>query len=509
MTATAPQAVAVDADLAIDVAGASKRFGRTVALDRVDIRVEAGEARALVGRNGAGKSTLVSLLTGLDRPDSGAVRIAGHSATAADTGVACVYQRSRLVPALTAAENVLLTSYPRRAGRLVDWRRLRATAREHLDAWGLAHVAERLVEELDPVQQKVVEICRALTQHPRVLLLDEPTAGLDKRDAERLFAVVDRLRRQGVTLLYVTHHLHEIYRICDSVTVLRDARHVLTVSLRELPMPALVSAMVGGDIVPEPTAPQQRRAAEASVVLRASDVTVPRRLEHFDLEVRAGECVGVAGLDGSGKAELGQVLAGLLAPASGSVTVDDRRVPLGDVPAALRAGIGYAPEDRHARGMVPHLSVSENATMTAARDIARRPARWLPGVVRAADRDRAYDDLAREWQIVAASPRQEIAELSGGNQQKCVMARALATRPRVLVLQNPTAGVDVAAKASIMRSLERTLGEGSAVVVISEDPDDFALCDRVVAIVKGRIGARLGGQWTEAELIAAMQGAER
>jgi simple sugar transport system ATP-binding protein len=509
----------------IDVIAVTKTFGRTRALHEVSMTVRAGEARALVGRNGAGKSTLVSLLTGLHRPDSGTLTINGESAADADA-VACVYQRSRMVPALTVAENVVLGDYPRGVGGLISWRGVRAQAEAHLRSWGLADLADTPVERLDAVQAKVVEICRALKQQPSVLLLDEPTAGLDKRDAERLFTVIDQLKAQGVTLIYVSHHLEEIYRLCDTATVLRDARHIVTADLSELPMRALVDAMVGDEApaevrahVPDeaqsgaPTtataAVRRRVAADAPVRLQVSGVSVAGLLQDFELAVRRGECVGVAGLDGSGKAEVGTVLAGLLAPDAGEVAVDGRRIGLGDVRTALRAGIAYVPEDRHARGMVPQLDISENATMTATRSILRRPLRRGPGVLLTRDRDRAYRELAGHWEIVASGPRQLIAELSGGNQQKCVMARALGTDPSVLVMHNPTAGIDVAAKASIMRTLDGIFAAGACGVVISEDPDDFALCSRILVVVKGRVATCLGTDWTEGDLVSAMQGADQ
>ena len=500
----------------IDVHGVWKSFGATRALVDVTMSVAAGEARALVGRNGAGKSTLVSLLTGLQRPDRGAIEIAGSPAAAGTSAIACVYQHSRLVPALTVAENLALGRYPHRRGRAIDWGRVREEAESHLASWGLAHLSDALVEELDPVQTKVVEICRALTQDPRVLLLDEPTAGLAREDAERLFAIVEQLKAQGVTLLYVSHHLDEIYRLCDSATVLRDARHIVTSPLDELPMDALVAAMVGLDAPPEltahveePAAPLVAVAEGAPVRLAVHSVTVPGQVDGFELEVRRGECVGIAGIEGSGKGAIGAVLAGLLRPADGTVAVDGRTVPPGDVRAALAAGVAYVPPDRHAQGIVPDLDVSENATMTAARGLARRPLAGLPSFLLGGGRDRVYQRLADQWEIVASSPRQLIRELSGGNQQKCVMARGLATDPAVIVMHNPTAGIDVAAKASIMGTLSEIFAGGACGVVISEDPDDFALCSRILVVFKGRLVATLDASWTQSDLVSAMQGADQ
>ncbi|MDQ0475316.1 sugar ABC transporter ATP-binding protein [Labrys wisconsinensis] len=496
----------------VEVRAVSKSFGPTRALVNVSMTIAEGEVRALLGRNGAGKSTLISLLTGLQTPDEGEVRVMGVPATAA-TGVACVYQHSRLVPALTVAENIMMGHYPRRFGAIA-WRRVAAEAEERLAPWELSSIAARPVESLDPVQTKVVEICRALSRNPRVLLLDEPTAGLDRRDAERLFGFIDRLKERGVTLVFVSHHLDEVYRVCASATVLRDARHIVTAPLGDLPKQALIHAMVG-----EHAPPGEARGACAgaeradggpgtSPGLSVRGLSVPGVLEDVAFDVGRGECVGIAGLEGSGKGAIGAVIAGLLAPSSGSVEVSGRRYRLGDVRSAIRAGVGYVPQNRNIQGMVKLLSVSENATMTATRRLARPLIPGLLGILLKRDRDAVYRRLARQWQIVASSPDQPIGELSGGNQQKCVMARGIASDPDVLVLQNPTAGIDIAAKASITQSMAAILRRGASILVISEDADDFALCSRILVVNKGRLAAELSSSWTERDLVSAMQGAQ-
>ncbi|MBF6620579.1 MAG: sugar ABC transporter ATP-binding protein [Patulibacter sp.] len=507
ITAEDPQG-ATQVPPAIEIIGVSKRFGSTQALCDVSMTVPRGASRALLGRNGAGKSTLVSLLTGIDTVDQGEIRIAGTVATGQDERIGCVYQRSSLIPALTAAENVLLRNYPRGRAGLIDWNSLRQQARAELDRWGIGELADTPVAALDPVHRKAVEICRALVVEPEVLILDEPTAGLDKRDGERLFDLLGGLRERGVTLIYISHHLDEVYRVCESVTVMRDARHVVTSDLGDLPMDALVAAMVGPDAPATAAARARDVGASNEVLMTARDAGVPGGVGPVDLEIRRHECLGIAGLEGSGKADLARALAGLL-PRSGTLTVAGQLVPAGSVPAALDAGIGFVPEDRHHDGMVPGLDVSENSTMTAVTRIGRRLAAVLPRVIRRTRRDDVYRRLAETWQIKASSPRQSIAELSGGNQQKCVMARALATQPQLLVLVNPTAGIDVSAKASIVATLGNVLDDGAAVLVVSEDPDDFVLCDRVLVMFKGRISTELRSGWDEKELVAAMQGAEQ
>lgn len=506
-SATSPSTGASSRPL-IEVYNVNKSFGATRALIDASMTVAEGEARALIGRNGAGKSTMVSLLTGVLSPTSGEILIGGRSARDA-TSVSCVYQHSRLVNAMTVAENIVISGYPRGPGGRIVWSEVDRIARAVLDPWGLAHLADRRVEEIAPVQRKVVEICRALAEKPSVLMLDEPTAGLDRHDAEQLFEFIDKLKQEKVTLIYVSHHLDEIYRFCGSVTVLRDSRVVVTSPLSDLPKDRLIAAMMGE--TEQATATKRRDAGalgatqDAVVGLSVQDLKVGNAVKGVSFEVRRGECVGIAGLDGSGKAEIGAAIAGLISPTSGSIRVAGKSHKLGDVPAAIDAGIGYVPENRNLQGMVLALSVAENSTMTALPRLTRPVIPKLLRILLPSAMRREYDKLARQWSIRASGPDQLISELSGGNQQKCVMARALATRPDVLVLQNPTAGVDVAAKASIMRTLDEILNQGASIVVISEDADDFALASRIAVVNHGRIGSELGAEWTDHELVAAMQ----
>jgi simple sugar transport system ATP-binding protein len=440
------------------------------------------------------------------------------AAAQARGAIAFVPQHPLLFPAFTVGENVMTGHQPRRAGGFLHRARSRDQARAALAAWHLDGYADLALDTLDQVQRKVVEICRALLTEPEVLLLDEPTAGLDRADAERLFNQLDRLRDRGVTLVYVSHHLHEIYRVCDSITVLRDARHVRTDAAAELPVEALVAAMVGDGATPPArpatgTAPASRgtdgatnvTATDGRVALEARRLSASGGVTEVSLSVRAGECLGVAGIDGSGKLELADALVGRRPASGGELLVGGRPVRLRSVADAHRHGIGFVPAERHVDGMVTALDVSENATMSALPRLARRPAGIGPRLVRRAYRDELFTKLQRQWRIVASSPRQLIGELSGGNQQKCVLARALATEPDVLVLVNPTAGVDVQAKASISASLARLLALGTAMLIVSEDADDFALCERIVVMGHGRVATELHGSWDDRLLTSAIQ----
>lgn len=480
-----------------------KRFGPTTALDGAGISIAEGETHALVGRNGAGKSTLVSILTGLQRPDEGEVRFSGEPAPAlADRDawrqrVACVYQKSTIIPALTVAENLFLNRQTE--GRLINWRALRARARELLDTYEVDVDPRALAGDLGVEQRQLVEIARALSFGARFIILDEPTARLDGPAIERLFDRMRALRRQGVTMMYISHHLDEVYEICQSVTVFRDARHIMTSPVADLPHDELVDAMTG-----EATAAYQARARtpREAVVLAASGLSLAGRYQDVELSVRSGEVVGLAGSGSSGKVSLAETLVGLRRADTGAVTVNGRAVRPGDVPAALAAGLGFVPEDRHHQGFVPLLSVGENGTMSIAHKLGR-----LGAVSPARRRARAVR-MIQDLDIKTEGPDQPVGDLSGGNAQKVVFARALADDPDALVVINPTAGVDVKAKQALLGAVEDAADRGAGAVLVSDELDDLRICDRVLVMFHGRVVKDVPRGWSDHELVAVMEGIE-
>ena len=490
---------------AIIVDRVSKSFGPTKALADVSLTIGRGESRALIGKNGAGKSTLMSILTGLVPPDSGTVRVLDDSGRDDFSSVGCVYQRSTLVPGATAAENISLSRYPRRFG-LIRWNAVRRDAVGVLAEWGCAHLADHPVDQLDPLERKIVEICRVLSAGPRVLLLDEPTAGLDRAAAQRLFEHMDLARERGVTTIYVSHHLHEVFKVCDSVSVLRDGRLVLTERLAALSMPDLVEAMVGEAVVEQEAEARRRQQAAPAAgteqsVLVARELTAQPKVRQVDLDLRAGECVGLTGLDGAGHMQVAEVLTGQRTLDSGTVTVDGRRLPTGDIQRCIAAGVGFTPEDRHLSGYIPGLSVAENATLSILSQFTNRF-----GVLNFRKRDEFYRRLAGEWDIKAHGPGQAAEELSGGNQQKVVLARSVAADPRVLVLMNPTAGVDVSAKDSIYATIDELKRAGQSVLLATSDDGDLEICDRVLVMFDGEIVTEMHPPFSETEIAAAVQG---
>jgi simple sugar transport system ATP-binding protein len=500
---TAPGPGRPAADPAVRATGIVKRYGSTLALDGVHLTVRAGEAHALVGRNGAGKSTLVSVLTGMTRPDGGTVAFGGAPAPGwGDTAawqrkVACVYQKSMTVPELTVAENLYLNRFP--GGRAIRWRTLRARARELLAEYGVAVDPADRIKDLGVEQRQFVEIARALSRGARLIVLDEPTARLDAGGIDRLFGKLRGLRAQGVAFLFISHHLQEVYELCDTVTVFRDARHVLSAPVAGLPRTELVRAMTGE----EPAAARPVRAAGPAAgepVLRTEGLVLAGRFAPLDLTVRAGEVVGLAGATASGNTAIGETLAGLRTPGGGRITVRGRPVRTGSVPHAIAAGIGYVPEDRHRQGLIPGRSVAENATLTVADQLGP-----LGTVLPGRTREFAHR-MITSLDIRTTGPGQPVAGLSGGNQQKVVIARALAREPSVLVAVRPTNGVDVKSKEALLGVVREVADGGSGAVIVSDELDDLRVCDRVLAVFHGRVVAEFGSGWSDHELVAAMEG---
>ncbi len=481
-----------------------KRFGVTVALDAVSLEVADGDVHALVGRNGAGKSTLVSVLTGLEAPDSGSVKFGGEPAPpVADREawrgrVACVYQRSTVIPSLSVAENLFLN---RQGSGLISWGALRRRARELLDTWEVDVDVRVPAERLTVEQRQLVEIARALSHGSRLIILDEPTAQLDGNAIERLFARMRGLRESGVTFLFISHHLDEVYEVCDTVTVLRDARHIVTEPVAELDQPSLVAAMTGEATSLIDAGPARPAPPETDVpALRVAGLGLPGLFEDVSFAVETGEVVGLAGAGGSGKMAVGECVVGLRRAAYGTVELGGRRPRPGSVPDALRAGVGFVPQDRHREGLVPDLSIAENTTLTVPAKLGRL------GLIRTRRRDALGAEAIEALAIKAAGPEQPVSALSGGNQQKVVMARALANDPRALVLMQPTAGVDVRAKETLIGAASSAASSGAGVLVISDDLEDLRPCDRVIVLFKGAIVAEMPSGWHDHDLIAAMEG---
>ncbi|MFI1510683.1 sugar ABC transporter ATP-binding protein [Streptomyces sp. NPDC020597] len=491
----------------VEATGIVKRFGPTVALDGARITIRPGETHALVGRNGAGKSTLVSVLTGLQSPDEGTVSFGGRPAPRpADRDawrqrVACVYQKSTIIPTLTVAENLFLNRHDHGPSRLISWRGVRRRAQDLLSTWSVDVDPQTPAGDLSVEQRQFVEIARALSFGARFIILDEPTAQLDGAAINRLFDRIRDLQRQGVTFLFISHHLQEIYEICDMVTVFRDARHIVTAPVADLPRTELVAAMTG-------EAAGERREERASTLDADATAALSVRgisgdaYRDVTFQVGAGEIVGLAGAAGSGRTEVAETVVGLRSSDGGSVEIAGRRPRPGSVPAALAAGAGFVPQDRHHQGFVPDMSIADNATLSVPHRIGRN------GLVSSQTRDRLARGMIEKLAIKTPGPDLPVSALSGGNQQKVVMARALADDPRLLVLINPTAGVDVRSKEFLLGKVEETADTGTGVLIASDELDDLRMCDRVLVMFQGRVTLEIPRGWHDHDVVAAMEGVD-
>ncbi len=466
--------------------GVVKRYGGVVALDGVDFDLLAGEIHALLGENGAGKSTLIKVLGGVVRPDAGTIAIDGQvvtvhgTADADDRGIRLIHQELSLAPNLSAAENILLGREPTRLGFWLDRRRLEAQAAALVDELGMSEIGRvrTRVGELSIARRQLVEIARALAVRARILVLDEPTASLSQHEAETLMARLRHLREQGVGIIYISHRLEEIQRLADRITVLRDGRNVGTRDAGSVDRDELVRLMVGRDVSATPPRPPWN---PGPVVLSVEDLHAVG-VNGVRFELRAGEVLGLAGLVGSGRTELARALCGLAPIRSGRIAVDGRTIVPRSPLEARAAGLVLVPEDRKGEGLVMTGSVAYNLALPWARD-------WIRGG--RVDRRRRAGIVERaitRFGIKADHPERLVGTLSGGNQQKVVVARWMEHPPRVLILDEPTRGVDVKARAEIYSVLGDLVARGIAILLISSDlPEVMGLSHRLALYRDGRI----------------------
>jgi ABC-type sugar transport system ATPase subunit len=505
----------------------SKRFPGVVALREVSFEVAAGSCHALMGENGAGKSTLGKILAGLYRPDSGRIEIEDRACqfhspgTAQRAGIALVHQELSYCPNLSVAENLCLSALPRR-GPFLDRAAMLERTRQFLQAVGADCDADEELGRLSTGQIQLVQIAAALATGARVLVLDEPTSSLSLAEARKLEGLLGQLRRQGTTILYVSHRMDEIFRLCDTATVLRDGQHVATLPLAQTSANELVRLMIGRPLAAYFPAHVERAAGAER--LRVESVSSQGRFSEISFNLRAGEVLGVAGLVGSGRSELAQAIFGMDPRMTGRVFVDGAAVTIRHPQEAFALGIGLVTEDRKRLGIVPEMSCGENLTLSAldcpgGRGFWARAVRcpWCP---KRQECLRLWDWLRlaqeRSWvkeyftrlRVRAASPEVPIATLSGGNQQKVVLAKCLARRCRVLMLDEPTRGVDVGAKAEIHRLIDELASAGHAVLMIaSELPEILHLSTRVLVMRQGRVAGIVNrAEATQEKIMQLMTG---
>ncbi len=491
--------------------GISKSFPGVKALDGVDLTVGEGEIHALLGENGAGKSTLLKILAGAQGPDTGTIEFAGQQVSLASPhaaqmlGIVTIYQELTLAPNMTVAENVFIGREPV-AGPFINWPRMMAETRAITDRIGLDAKPGAFVRDLSVAEQQMVEIARALSMKSRLIIMDEPTSALSHAEVEKLYAIVRRLKAAGISVIFVTHRLEEVMEICDSYTVLRDGKLVQSGSVAETTVDGIIQMMVGREV----NALFHRRddAAPGEVALSIKGIT--RRgttrdpsatvLEDVSLSVRRGEILGIAGLVGAGRTEMARAVFGADPFDAGQITIDGKPVSIRSPQEAIRHGIGLVPEDRKQQALFLSLAIRMNLSMASLSSISRF------GIF--VD-ERRETDLISEYKkllnIRMASPQQLVANLSGGNQQKVVLARWLALRPKVLIVDEPTRGIDIGAKVEVHNLLFDMARSGIAVIAISSElPEILAISDRIVTMREGRVTGEIMRDSADQETLMGM-----
>jgi rhamnose transport system ATP-binding protein len=464
-----------------------KRYGPTVALDALSLTVERGKVHALLGENGAGKSTLVKLLAGVYQPDSGELLVDGQARTfanpaeARDAGLAVIYQEPTLFADLSIAENIYMGRQPRdRLGR-IRYDEMNREVDTLLQSLGVNLRAERLVRGLSIADQQVVEIAKALSLNANVLIMDEPTAALSLTEVERLFAIVRSLRERNAAILFITHRLDEVFALTQRLTIMRDGLKVFDAMTADMTIDSIVSKMVGRDL---DTFYPKADVAPGEVRLSVRGLTRDGVFKNVSFEVRAGEIVALAGLVGAGRSEVARAIFGIDHVDAGEVRIAGKPLQLGRPQAAVRAGLALVPEDRRAQGLALELSIARNASLTVLGRLVKH------GLISSRSENTLAADWGRRLRLKASDLDAPVGTLSGGNQQKVVLGKWLATGPKVLIIDEPTRGIDVGAKAEVYRTLAELVREGMAVLMISSElPEVLGMADRILVMHEGRISA--------------------
>ena len=479
---------------AVEMREISKAFDSNVVLAGVDFEVAQGEVHALAGGNGAGKSTLMKILQGVYSKDSGVIRINGrevelssiHDAKAA--GIGMVFQEFSLVPSLTVAQNIYLTTEPLRNGIFIRDREAVDKAREVFQQMEVDIDPGARVGDLGTAYWQLTEIAKAMAQDARVLIMDEPTASLAKHEADQLFELVGRLKARGISIVYISHRMEEVYRIADRITILRDGKNLLTERLTDVTPEQIVEGIVGQQI--EGLAYQERDTpAEPEILLEADGLTAGSRVQNVSFTLHRGEIIGLAGLMGSGRTELARCLFGIDKLESGEIRMHGQRIDVSDPREAIKARLALIPEDRRAQGLVLEHSVRDNLLLPLLRKIER-------GLLIDDGKGKELaDSLIQRFAVKVANPARPVRLLSGGNQQKVVIAKWLGTEPEVLIMDEPTAGVDIGTKTEILTMIRNLAEEGKAVIVISSEYAELlAVSDRVLILRDGTVQQELARQ---------------
>jgi len=486
----------------LELKNISKSFSGVEVLHHVSLALRPGEVHALLGENGAGKSTLVKVITGVHQPDSGEILLDGKLVRFGDTretrqaGIAAIYQELSLFPDLNVAENIFVGCQPvTRSGR-IDWRKLYSQANELLTSLGVHLDLKQKARSLSIAQQQMVEIARAFSINARILIMDEPTSSLTLNEVADLFRLVRRLREDGTAIIFISHRLEELFEIADRVTVLRDGTYVETRAMKDVTRDQLIRMMVGRTI--SNLFPKQDVEA-GEVVLKVEKLTRQGAFRDISFELHKGEILGMAGLVGAGRTNVARAIFGVEPATSGSIQLDGRDVTITSAQQAIALGLAYVPEDRQLHGLIPAMHITSNISLPVLGEFASWG--WMKDRL---ERKASYD-AARQMEVRANNIWQRARELSGGNQQKVVLAKWLATKPRILILDEPTRGIDVGTKAAVHALMSKLASEGMAILMISSElPEVLGMSDRILVMHEGHMTAQFTrAEATQEKIIAA------
>lgn len=494
---------------AIEMRGIEKSFGTNPVLRNVDFSVSVGEVHALAGENGAGKSTLMKILQGVYQKDAGEIFVSGEQVQITDTfaarkaGIGMVFQEFSLIPTLTVAQNIFLTNEPTKFG-LIDDAKARSLAMDIFKEMEVEVDPSRTVESMPTALWQLTEIAKALAQDAKVLIMDEPTASLARHEAEGLFALIERLKTKGIAIVYISHRMDEIYRIADRITVLRDGSRVLTESLKKVSPEQIVEAIIGRKAAAHLVHKNRADKISKEVVLDVKNLSSGPKLQNVSLQVRRGEILGLAGLMGSGRTELVNTLFGILKPTSGTITINGKQLDISSPQKAIQNKIALIPEDRRAQGLVLDHAVTENLTLPLLDGLKSS------GLLSKRKILARSKEIIEQFDIKLAYPGIRVGSLSGGNQQKVVIGKWLGTNPEILLMDEPTAGVDIGTKSEILDLVRKIADSGKSVILISSElPELLSVSDRILVLKDGHVSKSLNREEIPSEefLQLAIQGA--
>jgi ribose transport system ATP-binding protein len=495
----------VGKDIILSVRNVTKTYPGVRALDAVSIDFERGEVHALVGENGAGKSTLIKILTGAIQPDGGEIELEGvvHSSfrpheAIFDLGISAIYQEFNLIPYLSVAENVFFGKEITR-GILINMNKMCSETEKILDRLGMKINPRTLVKDLSIAYQQIVEISKAISRNVKILIMDEPSAPLTTNEVDRMFDLVRTLRQQGVTVIYISHRLGEAFQLADRVTVLRDGKYIKTLMTKETNRQEIIRLMVGRTL--GETYPEKRYQSE-EVLLEVKNLSTSGFLKNISLRLHRGEILGLGGLVGAGRTELARAIFGADPLKAGEIYVEGKRVNIRNTSSAIARGIGLIPEDRKQHGILSEMTVKENISYSALRNLNR------VGIIMGKAEDRIAKDFKEKLDIKTPDLGRKVKNLSGGNQQKVVLSKWLATKCKVLLFDEPTRGIDVGAKQEIYELIKQLAEEGNGIVFISSElPELLGMCDRILVMRKGEIsGSFMKGEATQDAILDLASG---